>query len=478
MKKLRTIFLVLALVLSLGLLASVPAAASSPVTLDPAWEIKENRLQVDMSPGGLNSALPSSDVSWGNWTTPVWTGDADGIEYYSHIINYWVSGDTWTGWVHPPQDWSTHTDGWLRTSVNIPANWIVTSVKLVDKYNPSTILSINDDLYVYIDGTYCAGGGTAAVPFVQALTGETPPDPTPYGTFVTALMSLEPNWLPAPATGWYIAGGLPLPASLFTPGEHEIQILTEEFDQSGGIGHPVFLIEYTEVTLTPPEAFNLVGTTHTVYATVTPPEAGITVNFTVSGNNTAYGTVDTNVNGVAEFTYTGTNPGKDTITATIGDVSLSVTKYWFLNFFTGGGNIKEVSTNAKGKSVEKVAWTFGGNVGYLEDGTLLGQFQIRDHEGKESWHCHNDFDSLIFWGSPTSSPTASLDHAEFIGTFTSNKGGEIYLRVTIWDDQEPGRDYDEIMVDVSTDSGATWNPWFSGEPISGGNLQVHEGYKG
>jgi hypothetical protein len=229
--------------------------------------------------------------------------------------------------------------------------------------------------------------------------------------------------------------------------------------------------------------YNPVGTEHTVTVQVWPAQAGITVNFVVEGDNPQTGEDDTDGSGVATFNYTGNNSGEDTIWAFIdlngndtwdpdepkstGDPSI---KYWFGgNFVTGGGNIK---------GGRKVAWTFGGNVGFLTDWTIVGQFEIVDHANKVSWHCHDAFDSLIFWGDATDSPPASVDHAQFIGTFTSNKGGSKYLRVTIWDDQEPGRDFDWITVEVSTDGGATWTTWFSGNPISGGNFQIHEGFKG
>jgi uncharacterized repeat protein (TIGR01451 family) len=201
------------------------------------------------------STLPSNDSAWGGWTTTVWTGGPNGIVGYGYPIPYYQVGDTWLGWIQPYPDWYTHYDGWLRASINIPATWIVTSVKMVDKYNPNTILSINDGLYVHVDGTYCAGGGTEGVPWVQAFINgshapNTPPNPNPlYPPFVPATLDTG-SWPIAPATGWYLPGGLTLPASLFTPGNHEIQILTEEFDQSGGIGHPVFVIEYEERTQT------------------------------------------------------------------------------------------------------------------------------------------------------------------------------------------------------------------------------------
>lgn len=80
----------------------------------------------------------------------------------------------------------------------------------------------------------------------------------------------------------------------------------------------------TDVTLDPPSATNPVGTTHTVTATITRqgvPQAGVLVTFAVSGANAgATGTCappgcTTGADGKVSFTYTGTNAGTDTITA-------------------------------------------------------------------------------------------------------------------------------------------------------------------
>lgn len=70
--------------------------------------------------------------------------------------------------------------------------------------------------------------------------------------------------------------------------------------------------------LTPKTATNDVGASHTVTATLTlngVPQVGKTIDFSVSGANTASGSALTDVNGQATFTYTGTNAGNDTITA-------------------------------------------------------------------------------------------------------------------------------------------------------------------
>ena len=73
------------------------------------------------------------------------------------------------------------------------------------------------------------------------------------------------------------------------------------------------------LTLSPPTATNDLGDEHCVTATVRDgsgnPMAGVTVRFSVSGANSANGTATTDASGVAEFCFTGTNAGIDTIEA-------------------------------------------------------------------------------------------------------------------------------------------------------------------
>jgi hypothetical protein len=231
-------------------------------------------------------------------------------------------------------------------------------------------------------------------------------------------------------------------------------------------------VESFSITASPDEALNPVGAQHTITATITPAIEGIPVEFSVTGANTASGTVPTDSSGEAQFSYTGNNSGVDTITVWI-DQDLNATfddtidswyevskTWWVENFVTGGGNIKGSKTTT---------WTFAGNVGYLPDGTIVGQFQIVDHASKVSWHCHNAFTSLVFSGDPIvgpPGPSASHSIATFTGTFTSNKGGTATLTVVITDVYEPGKDNDTIVVS------GTFG--FSGNPISGGNFQVHD----
>src|SRR5262249_24528190 len=71
-----------------------------------------------------------------------------------------------------------------------------------------------------------------------------------------------------------------------------------------------------KLTLAPPSATNLIGSPHTVTATLTANStalAGRPILFAVSGVNTGSGSGTTNGSGQAVFTYAGTNPGTDTI---------------------------------------------------------------------------------------------------------------------------------------------------------------------
>ncbi len=99
----------------------------------------------------------------------------------------------------------------------------------------------------------------------------------------------------------------------------------------------------SDIALTPSDATNDVGTTHTVTANVTDrngPVAGASVLFSVTGANTTSGTGTTNASGDASFTYTGTAAGDDTITACYdkdssgtcdsGEPTATATKHWIV----------------------------------------------------------------------------------------------------------------------------------------------------
>jgi len=482
-------------------------------------------------------AAPDTDVYKSDTTDLIWSGaDSGDIDSSGYIV---PSGDAvWNNavlaWVHP--SWNGGLTPGDRKAILLtstpPASWIWSTnpVTLGASYTgdilfvkkafdiPNCAVGIQATLYITADNGYYfyVNDDWSGTPLGSDgfMAGYSPTNFYYTSDGSTNLGGGENS------AGYETAGNLyPLEAGISTAlgpwsgiemydisshvqgGSNELQIVAinehapphSYSSNPGGLIYKLVVSYDTAsfVSLTPDIAYNPAGTEHTVTATITPAEAGVPITFVVTGANSASGVVDTEADGTAEFTYTGTNAGADTITAYIdcngdkewteGESTIDATKEWFGNFVTGGGNIKLVDTNKRGKTTEKVAWTFGGNVGYLEDGTLHGQFNIVDHNAKESWHCHNDFDSLIFWGEPTDSPPANVDHAQFIGTFTSNRGDTAYLRVTIWDDQEPGRDYDWITIEYDADGDPAtddWTEWFSGELISGGNFQVHEGFKG
>ncbi len=94
-----------------------------------------------------------------------------------------------------------------------------------------------------------------------------------------------------------------------------------------------------QMTLTPADETNPVGTPHTVTATLTDengtPVSGATIQFNVTGAHTTGGPGVTNASGEATFTYTGANLGDDTITACYdqdadgaGEATASAVKHW------------------------------------------------------------------------------------------------------------------------------------------------------
>jgi hypothetical protein len=87
----------------------------------------------------------------------------------------------------------------------------------------------------------------------------------------------------------------------------------------------------TTLTLAPPTQSRTVGQQACVDATLlegTNPVPGSQIGFSVSGANTATGTATTGSNGVAQFCYTGSNAGDDTVTASSGLLVATSTVTW------------------------------------------------------------------------------------------------------------------------------------------------------
>jgi uncharacterized repeat protein (TIGR02543 family) len=143
---------------------------------------------------------------------------------------------------------------------------------------------------------------------------------------------------PAGAAGTTYDAGTPVlrAAKQLTPGVHSLYLSI--FDQGDNFFDSAVFIDNLvvqsvpnpavqcasgaqkrlELALEPASASLTVGRPHAVTATLTEadaPRAGAPIKFAVSGANTAAGTATTDASGKATFTYTGANPGSDTITA-------------------------------------------------------------------------------------------------------------------------------------------------------------------
>jgi Bacterial Ig-like domain (group 1) len=112
------------------------------------------------------------------------------------------------------------------------------------------------------------------------------------------------------------AAGLDTISAYADANGNEVQELAEPSGTATKLYHPGTA---TRVVVSPPGATNTAGEEHCVTASVTDafgnPTPGVEVGFTVTGANTAAGTDTTDAGGRAEFCYTGTHTGVDTITA-------------------------------------------------------------------------------------------------------------------------------------------------------------------
>ena len=152
--------------------------------------------------------------------------------------------------------------------------------------------------------------------------------------------------------------GVPVPGGSFTPipdstfsaaqlavalGSHTLDgaqpfgVTVYGFAEADSYGYPGGLslapvATVSSVTLAPKDATNPINTEHCPTATVKDqnenPVVGVRVDFSVTGVNPTNGFGNTAADGTANFCYTGTNPGSDTITAAVGPLSDTAMKLW------------------------------------------------------------------------------------------------------------------------------------------------------
>jgi hypothetical protein len=219
------------------------------------------------------------------------------------------------------------------------------------------------------------------------------------------------------------------------------------------------------VDLSPPDAVNDVGTSHTVTATVKTssgaPVASKSVLFNVQGSVTTSGSCTTDANGQCSFTYSGPQlPGADLITGCAdsngsgavdsGEPCGTATKAWLLptttpGHVTGGGQV----LNSAGTDQN----AFGFNA--KSDATgVKGECTVVDPSANVKVKCL-DATTLVESGT----------HATFFGNATVNGASTTY-RIDIDDLGEPGKGKDTFRIQTATG-------YTTGGVLANGNIQVH-----
>lgn len=225
---------------------------------------------------------------------------------------------------------------------------------------PATITANNPVMVAQYSRSSSADGVTSdpfmmlIPPFEQFLAGYTVT--TPASGFATNFINVV---APNAAVGSILLDGVAIPPAAYTPigasgfsgaqrpvalGTHNLSgplpfgAFMYGFDSFDSYGYPggmslAQIAIVTSISLTPLTATNPVGTQHCVDGLVrdqnNAPVPGVRVDYTVTGPNARTGFANAGANGVAQFCYTGTNAGTDTIRGAVGTLqSNSVTKIW------------------------------------------------------------------------------------------------------------------------------------------------------
>lgn len=149
-------------------------------------------------------------------------------------------------------------------------------------------------------------------------------------------------------------------------------------------------------------------------------------------------------------------------------------------FLTGGGQIGRGSSGHN----------FGGNVGFLADFSLVGQWQFNGRDGGNRVKLHStSFTSLQFTLDPpldAPPPDANANVADFEGTARVKVNSGPWLEDCRFsahaeDHGEPGRGADVFGIDIDCTGAVGGEPtdmWsFSADDLDAGNLQIHSGLK-
>jgi hypothetical protein len=240
------------------------------------------------------------------------------------------------------------------------------------------------------------------------------------------------------------------------PGEQ-----TETAEKTWVVGPPAAL------DLQPPTATNTVDAEHCVTASVEDqfgnPTPGIIVRFSVTGSISTSGSDTTDVNGDAEFCYTGPAlPGNDVISAYAdtnnnsvqdqGEPGDTATKEWVIPQSTPGC---KVTYGGRIEAANGDKATFGGNA----QAPAKGQEQYQDHGPAANLNVHSINVQAV---------TCSADgtQASIFGQATINGSGTFDYRIDLEDLGEPGTsDTYRIRLSSGYDSGE--------QVLDSGNVQIH-----
>jgi hypothetical protein len=146
-------------------------------------------------------------------------------------------------------------------------------------------------------------------------------------------------------------------------------------------------------------------------------------------------------------------------------------------YLTGGGQIGRGSRGSN----------FGGNVGYLADFSIVGQWQFQGVSGGATVKMHSmSIDVLQFSNNalePPYPPDANANVADFSGTARVMVDNGTWMEGCTFqahaeDHGEPAKKGDSDAFGISIDCG-TGGLWaFAPEDLDAGNLQIHSGLKG
>jgi hypothetical protein len=214
--------------------------------LVPSWEKTTNH-EVEDYPAwyGKTAVNPTDNTVWTFSPNNVWNGDNELNGGYPSFTK--PADDYWAEWDHYGANDTQLTHIYFKTTLNI-GDGLLTGIKMVNKYNPtgglSPNLDINDNIYVFVNANFEDGFPT---PDACGGTSNATGKATPYVSIFKDATGVD--FTTAPDTGWYIAGGLTLDPSKFKPSDNEIYVLTEDYNTSGGVGHMVFEVQKTPVSI-------------------------------------------------------------------------------------------------------------------------------------------------------------------------------------------------------------------------------------